>query len=326
MTHLMHKLAAQAAVGATDGSSFWFPAQASTVAADVDWIYGYIYWVSVFFVLLIVGLGVLFILKFRSSKHEAAAPGGHSTALEITWTVIPTILVAFMFYFGLTGYLDMRTPPQDAQQIGVTGIKWAWSFTYPNGHTDSVLHVPIDEPVQLTMTSEDVIHSFYVPAFRVKQDVVPGRYTHLWFTATQAGEHHVFCTEYCGTKHSEMLTKVVVHPPGEYEKWLATTGDKLAKLSPAEAGKELFTQNGCGACHSTDGRPGVGPSMKGAWGNARELADGSTATFDENYVRKSILEPVSQVVKGFPPAMPTFQGRIKDQEITAIIEYLKTLK
>lgn len=308
-------------------ATFWFPEQASTVAPGVDWVYYFIYWVSVFFfVLLMVGM-TLFAFKYKRKKGvQNEARAGHNNLLEIVWTAIPSLIVVAIFYFGVTTYLDMRQPPADAYPVNVTGIKWAWSFTYPNGHVEPELHVPVNRPVKLTMTSEDVIHSFFVPAFRVKQDVVPGRYTTLWFEATKTGEFQVFCTEFCGTKHSDMLTKVIVHPEGEFEKWLAGAADSTAGMPLAEAGAKLFEKQGCKQCHSIDGSPGVGPSMKGLWDKTESLTGGATAKVDENYIRESILEPMAKVVNGFPPAMPTYAGRIKDKEITAIIEYVKTLK
>jgi cytochrome c oxidase subunit 2 len=186
--------------------------------------------------------------------------------------------------------------------------------------------VPVDVPVRLVLTSEDVIHSFFVPAFRVKKDVVPGRYNTAWFEATAAGEYDVFCAEYCGTGHSDMLAKVVVHPPGEFEKWLAEASDFLSRLSPADAGERLVKTRGCRQCHTVDGKANIGPSFLGVFGRAGKLKDGASYTVEENYIRRSILDPQGEIVAGYEPVMPTYQGRLKDQEITAIIEYLKTLR
>ena len=313
-------------VTAGSEATYWFPPQASTTAAEIDWIYYFIYWISVFFTVLILAAGVWFMIKFRSKKTAPAAPAGHNTALEVTWTVVPAILCVFIFYFGLTGYMDTHTAPDDSYTVNVTGVKWAWSFTYPDGTVSDTLHVPAHRPVRLVMTAEDDIHSLFIPAFRTKQDVVPGRYSEEWFEATEVGEFPIFCTEYCGTKHSEMLSKVVVHPEEDFTKWLAQAGNIHERMSPVEAGELLVKQRGCLQCHSLDGSVGTGPTFKGVWGRNEKLADGSAVTVDENYVRTSILQPQAQIVANYGPVMPTFQGKLKDRDITAIIEYLKTLK
>ena len=310
---------------ASEGS-FWFPPQASTTAATVDWVYYFIYWICVFFTVLILAAALWFVFAFRSKKSAPAAAAAHNTALEITWTVVPGILCVFIFYFGLTGYMDTRTAPDDSYEIHVTGQKWFWTFTYPNGAITPELHIPAHRPVRLIMTSNDVLHSFFIPAFRTKQDVVPGRYTEEWFEATETGEFQVFCTEYCGTKHSEMLTKTFVHEQDDFDKWLAKAGDVHEGHTPAEAGEILTKQRGCLACHSLDGSKAIGPTWKGIWGRSEQLSDGSSVKVDENYVRTSILQPQSQIVAGYPGSMPTFQGQLKDRDITAIIEYFKTLK
>lgn len=314
----------QAAV-ASEGS-FWFPPQASTTASTVDWVYYFIYWVCVFFTVLITGAAIYFVIQFRSKKNAPPAAAAHNTVLEITWTVVPGIISVFIFYFGLTGYMDTRTAPDDAYEIHVTGQKWSWTFTYPNGAITGELHIPVHRPVRLIMTSNDVLHSFFVPAFRTKQDVVPGRYTEEWFEATETGEFQVFCTEYCGTDHSAMLTTTFVHTEAEFEEWLRKAGDIHEGHTPVEAGEILVKQRGCLVCHSLDGSTKTGPSYKGMWGKTESLADGSSVKVDENYVRTSILEPQAQIVAGFPGSMPTFKGQLKDKDITAIIEYFKTLK
>ena len=313
----------------TSEPTFWMPSAAATQAEVVDLLYYFLYYVSVASFVVIMVVLVYFIVKYKAkSKGERAqSPGGHNTLLEISWTIPPAIVSVFVFVVGAKGYIDMKSPPRDSMEIGVTAYKWAWQFTYPNGHKDANLHVPPDTPVRLVMSSDDVLHSFYVPSFRIKQDVVPGRYTEVWFKATESGEYQIFCTEYCGTKHSEMLAKVTVHESEDaYEKWLDSQGNILDKLPPDEAGAKLVAQNGCTACHSLDGKKGVGPSFKGTWGQERAFADGTNAVMDENYVRNSILNPQGQVVKGYAPVMPTFQGKLSDRQIDAIIAYLKTLK
>lgn len=325
MNTLVGSMLSQLVIAGSE-ASYWFPPQASTTAAEVDWVYYFIYWISVFFTVMIVSAGLYFMWRFRSKKTAGAAAAAHNTTLEVTWTVVPGILCACIFYFGLTGYMDTHTPPDDAYVVNVTGVKWAWSFTYPDGTVSDTLHVPVHRPVRLVMTSEDVIHSLFIPAFRTKQDVVPGRYTEEWFEATETGEFTIFCAEFCGTKHSEMLSKVVVHPEGDFTKWLSAAGNIHERMSPVEAGELLVKQRGCMQCHSTDGSPSTGPSWKGIWGRGEKLADGSSVTVDENYIRSSIFQPQAQIVAGYGPVMPTFQGKLKDRDITAIIEYFKTLK
>ncbi len=309
-----------------DGSSFWMPPQVSTVAHGVDWLFHFILAVSVFFFLLIVVLMVVFVIRYRRREgREAEASPTHNTALELTWTVIPVVIVVVIFFFGFKGFLDMSTPPRNAYEILVDGQKWNWTFTYPNGYSDANLHVPVARPVRLVMTSADVIHSLYVPAFRIKADVVPGRYSKAWFEATAPGTYELFCAEYCGTSHSDMIAQVVVHPAGEFESWLEQASNFLETMTPVEAGRKLFLVRGCQQCHSVDGTAKTGPSLLGVFGHSQGLADGSMVVADENYIRESILEPMARVVAGYEPVMPTYQGRIKDDEITAIIEYLKSL-
>jgi len=316
-----------AAVGQSDQGSFWFPAQASRYAPEVDFLFNFILWISTVFFVVIIALMVLFIIRYR--RRAGVAPektATHNTALELTWSILPGILLLVMFWMGAKAFIGLREPPEDSYEIAVTGQKWTWSFTYPNGHVDPELHVPVDTPVRLVLSSDDVIHSFFVPAFRIKQDAVPGRYTKLWFNAKETGTFQVFCAEYCGTKHSDMLTHVVVHEPGGFEKWLADSSDFLAKLPPAEAGKKIYESYGCKVCHTVDGTPGIGPSWKGVYGNKRSFTDGTSEVAEENYLRQSILEPQAKVVAGFGPVMPTFKGKLKDAEITALIEFIKTLK
>lgn len=312
---------------ANTDAGLWMPEQASTVASEVDWLFLFILWICIAMFVLIAILLAVFVVKFHGKPGQRSQKSpSHSTALEMAWTIPPTIVVLVIFYLGFRGYLDMTTPPPNAYEIQVTAFKWGWSFTYPNGHVDSTLHVPLDRPVRLILQSQDVIHSLYVPSFRVKKDVVPGRYNHMWFQATQAGSFDLYCTEYCGTGHSLMLTKVEVQEPSAFTKWLEDAGNFVDKMPPAEAGLKLFELRGCKQCHSVDGSRMTGPSFKGLFGNARNFTAGGDVTADENYIRESILNPSAKVVKGFENVMPTYQGRMKDNEITAIIEYIKTLK
>ncbi|HNX48536.1 MAG TPA: cytochrome c oxidase subunit II [Thermoanaerobaculaceae bacterium] len=312
--------------GPKDGG-FWMPPAATATAGDVDTLFHFILGISAAFFLLIVGLMVLFVFRYHRGRAARPAPSSsHNTALELTWTIIPLILVVVIFGWGVRVFLDINTVPADAYEVQVTGQKWKWFFTYPNGHVDENLHVPVHRPVRLVMTSEDVIHSFFVPAFRIKRDVLPGRYTKLWFEATRSGEFQVFCAEYCGAGHSDMLAQVIVHEPGGFEKWLEQEANVLAKLPPAEAGARLYKMRGCAQCHSVDGKAGIGPTFLGLVGEPVPLQTGGPVSADENYIRESILEPQAKLVAGFQPVMPTYKGRLKDQEITAIISYLKTLQ
>lgn len=307
--------------------SFWMPSQGSTTASEVDTVFFIIYWISVFFFAVIVGLMVWFVLRYRRrGPDDTVRPSrSHSTVLEVTWTAIPVIVSVVLFVIGFRGFMDLATPPRNAYEISVTGQKWQWFFTYPNGFVTSELHVPVDRPVKLTMTSEDVIHSLWIPAFRVKKDVVPGRYNRTWFEAHEPGSYPLLCTEYCGTGHSDMLTTVTVHEPGMFEIWLAQSSNLLETMPPAEAGALLVQRNGCVQCHSIDGKAGIGPSFRELYGHTFATRDGRTVTADDDYIRQSILEPMATIVAGFEPVMPTYAGKLKDQEITAIIAYLKTL-
>ncbi len=313
------------------GPNFWLPRQGSTTASDVDFLFNAVTSISIFFFVLITVVLFYFVYKYRSRPgHKAQASAVHNQALEVTWTVIPVLIVVWIFWEGFTGFLNLQTPPQNAYEVQVLGQKWKWLFTYPNGAVDDNLHVPPDEPVRLVMTSQDVLHSLYVPDFRIKRDVVPGRYERVWFQATAPGEYQIFCAEYCGTSHSAMLAQVIVHKTRpEFDKWLEDAGNFLDKLPPEklwEGGQKLYSQRGCKQCHTIDGVSGIGPSFKGIWGRNEAMKGGAQVVVEENYIRESILNPQAKIVAGYEPVMPTYQGRLKDKEITAIIEYLKTLK
>jgi cytochrome c oxidase subunit II len=313
-----------------ESDDFWMPLDASITTRSVDWVYDFMVWMSVVSCALIFGAMVYFCIKYRAKPRAAnqkvEPSSDHSTVLEVTWSVVPLFVVIALFVWGFKGYVDLRTPPRDAMEIRATGQKWKWVFTYPGGLVDDTLHVPVDRPVRMVISSVDVLHSLFIPNFRVKMDAVPGRYTDLWFHATQTGKFPVFCAEYCGTSHSDMLSEVVVHPPGGFEKWLEEQNNKLLSLPPAELGKLLYEKQGCNVCHSVDGSPKIGPSWKGLFGKATPLASGGTVTADENYVRESIVDPAAKVVQGFPPSMPSYAGKLKDSELDGIIAYIKTLK
>jgi cytochrome c oxidase subunit II len=306
--------------------STWMPPEASTAAVNADAAFYFIYWVSAFFFVLIVCLMLLFVLRYRQRVAGAPATGtvNHHNMLELTWSGIPLILVVVMFYMGFRGFMNLSQAPANAMDVRVLGQKWSWAFTYPNGHVDTELHVPLDVPVRLILESQDVIHSFFIPAFRIKRDAVPGRYNKIWFQATQTGEYLALCAEYCGTGHSDMLARVVVHEPGQFEKWMAEAADPFRTKTPAQVGADIVVRR-CATCHSIDGRAGTGPTFKGIYEQNVKLKDGTTVLIDDDYIRESVLYPQAKIVAGFEPVMPTFRGQLSDRQITAVIEYIQEL-
>ena len=309
------------------------PVRASNLAGGWDELYIFLVWLSVFFFVLVVGLTVYFIVRYRKSKNpEPTSHAHHHLLLEITWTAIPLVLVMIIFAWGYLDYRNMVHAPKDAYEINVVGKQWLWQFQYPHGQsTIGELYVPLNKPVKLKMTADDVLHSFFVPQFRVKQDVVPGMYTYVWFEATKPGEFDIFCTEYCGTGHSAMLGKVFVLEDYKWDLWLAGqlgAGDAMAMAAkdPVAAGADVYKGKGCNACHSVDGSVGIGPSFKGLYGKTEQFIDGSSAIVDDNYIRESTENPQAKVVKGFNPVMPTFKGLLKEEELNAMIAYIKSLK
>lgn len=307
---------------------FWLPVRGSVTADASDNLFGFIMWVSVVSCLMLMGLMILFVTKYRatSRKTKPQPSTDHHTGLEIIWSVVPLPIVIGMFAWGFQGFVELRTTPKDAYEVRVTGQKWKWLFEYPNGLTDDVLHVPMGQKTRVVINAVDVLHSFYLPAFRTKIDAVPGRYTELWFEPTAPGEYPIFCAEYCGTNHSGMITKVVVHEPKEFKSWLRKQEMLIETLPPVELGQKMYNQNGCSTCHSTDGTIKTGPSFKGVFGKTETLSDGSKITVDENYIRQSVLEPQSQIVQGFPPVMPTFKGKLSDKKIAGLIAFIKSQK
>ena len=310
----------------------WIPEAASNLAGKVDGVLLTITLLSLFFFVLITVIIVIFAVKYRRKRDDEQTPYiTGSEPLEIIWTVIPSILLIVLFVYGFVVYKEMRNPPADAVDITVTGKQWLWTFDYYNGKkTLNELYVEQNRPPRLVMISDDVLHSFFVPGFRVKQDLLPGRYVQLWFIPTKIGTFDIFCAEYCGTGHSVMLGKVNVLSPEAYSIWEhglpGEEGPAVASLPPAELGEKIYKEKGCNACHSIDGSTLVGPSFKGVFGHTVELADGSKVEADENYIRESILEPQAKIVKGFQPVMPSFKGILSDEEVTAVIAYIKTLK
>jgi cytochrome c oxidase subunit 2 len=302
------------------------PPAGSTIAGSVDALFYLILYISIFFFVIVVGAALLFSLKYRrKGEAEALSQVDKNTALEIIWTVFPIVIVVVLFILGFTVYMKMNVVPKDALEIKVTAQRWLWTFDYPGG-TNSVneLVVPAGKPIKLLMSSTDVIHSFFVPDFRVKMDVLPNRYSTAWFDAPNPGEHNILCAEYCGKGHSEMMGKVRVVSEREYAEWLQKGAGPPEGMSLEEFGERLYTSRRCVTCHSIDGSANVGPTFLGVFGNKVTLKGGQQATADENYIRESILHPEAKVVAGFEPVMPTYQGLVNDREIDALIAFIKS--
>ncbi len=311
-----------------NSKTFWLPEKASTFVDIVDPAFNLFLWISIFFFGLICILIAVFTVKYlrRRPNQLATAQITHNLTLELSWTILPLIIVMGLFFLGMKGYLNMRVAPAGYSQVNVKAQKWSWGFEYPSGAINDTLVVPVNTPIKLVMTSRDVLHSFYIPAFRTKADVIPNRYHALWFQATRTGVFPVECTQYCGTNHSYMLTAVKVVEPEAYEEWLATASDPGKGKSPAQFGAILYQKRGCNACHSIDGSKAVGPSWKGLFGRTENCGAGGMVMVDEAYIRESMMEPTAKVVMGFQPVMPVFKGVLSDREIVALIEYIKTLK
>lgn len=294
------------------------------MAGKVDALYFFLVAVSAFFVIVIAAFVIYFGIRYRRRAHgEVGTKVVPSLALEIAWTIIPLGLGLVMFAWGAQVYFNQARPPAETLDIYVVGKQWMWKFQHLDGRREiNELHVPVGRAVRLTGTSEDVIHSFFVPAFRLKADVIPGRYTTLWFNATKAGSYHLFCAEYCGTKHSGMVGTVVVMEPNEYQAWLAGGG---GEGSLASQGQKLFQDLACITCHRADGQ-GRGPVLEGVFGSRVSLNNGQVVVADEAYLRESILSPSAKIVAGFQPLMPTFQGLVSEEQLLALIEYVKSLK
>jgi len=301
----------------------FFPDQASSFARDVDALTLWLIGMSAFFTVLIAAMVVIFAIRYRRRSESQVGEAFHESALlEITWTVIPLIIVLFTFAWGAKVYFRLYRPPAEAAEYHITGKQWMWKTQHPTGQREiNELHLPVGEPVKLTMTSEDVIHSFFVPAFRAKSDVVPGRYTTMWFTPTKPGRYHLFCTEYCGAEHSRMIGWVTVMEADEYQEWLASVP---VPQTPAEQGAAVYARLACAECHA-DGRGGKAPDLHGIFGTERRLASGESVTADETYLRESILDPGARVAAGFERTMPSFRGQVDEEEMIALIRYLKSM-
>lgn len=358
MTMLLPLMTASAA--RAEGGTFWMPKAASTYAQDVDDVFYFIYYTDAVFFAVLMAAMILMAVKYRRKAEGESTPvikGNHT--LELAWSVFPTFLLVAMFWLGFKGWMNMAVPPADAMEVRVIGQKWNWTYQYPAANIGGVdypsfevagadaacmervadptrdiecnaaLVVPAGKPVKLVMNSRDVLHSFFVPDFRMKRDVIPGRYTQQWFEAPEVGEHNVFCTEYCGDRHGYMYSKVEVKSPADFEAWKLEQHKKAAAsglVSGAELGAQLFASKGCAGCHKIDGTKLVGPWLNGKFGAQEQLADGSTVTIDEGYLRESILVPGAKIVAGYPPSMPPYQGQLDDRQVEGLIEYIKSLK
>jgi cytochrome c oxidase subunit 2 len=301
------------------------PEQASSIAGEYDALFFFLVAISLFFGVLIAAVVVTFAIRFRRKSDDERPKAIHgSLPLEIAWTLIPAAIVAVVFLWSAEVFFRMHRVPKDAMQINVVGKRWMWKLQHMSGQREiNELHLPVGVPVKLTLTSEDVIHSFFVPAFRIKKDAVPGRYNTIWFTPTKTGRYHLFCAEYCGTKHSAMIGTVIVLEPAQFQAWLA--GGPAAGQSLAAAGEKLFQELACVTCHRGD-TGARGPSLEGVFGNPVKLQGGSTVVADEAYLRESIMTPTARVVEGYQPIMPTFQGLISEEGLLQLIAYIETLK
>jgi cytochrome c oxidase subunit II len=313
---------------------------ASNHAASLDGLYVFLTIVCGISFVLVIGAMVYFMWKYKKrSDNDKTSPLTHNGKLEFLWSAIPAVFLMLFFIWGELDFVKLSTPPADAIDIRVTGQKWYWTIEYPgrsvacttpveDGEIAPLLVVPKDQPVRLTMTSQDVIHSFYVPAFRVKKDVIPGRYTNLWFTAIQEGTFPVFCTEYCGDEHSSMLAVVKVVAPEDYEDAVLACTELEAPegATREEFGELVYKALACNSCHNTDTSVKVGPGFGGLYGKTETMTDGTTVVADENYIRESILQPNAKIVAGFTPQMPSFAGKINDDQMDALIAYIKSLK
>ena len=301
-----------------------FPEQASTFAWQVDALYFYLIAVSAFFTIGIVAAIIFFVLKYREKEKYATGAEIHgSIGLETLWSIIPFIISMTIFLGGAVIYYNQYRMPADTMEIYVVGKQWMWKMQHTTGQREiNELHVPVNRKIKLTMTTEDVLHDFFIPAFRTKMDVVPGRYTTLWFEATKPGKYHLFCAEYCGLNHSGMGGYVYVMEQRDFDNWLSGT---VSGQTPVEAGKELFeTKLGCASCHQQNDQ-GRGPTLTGIYGKEQKLTNGQSVIADDEYIRNSILNPTGQIVEGYQPIMPTFKGQVTEEQLVSLVAYIKSL-
>ncbi|HEU4510178.1 MAG TPA: cytochrome c oxidase subunit II [Pyrinomonadaceae bacterium] len=300
------------------------PERASSFSWKVDALYFYLSGVTLFFTLLISATLIFFVVRYRRrSPYEIPRPIAGSHKLETIWTIIPFVIAMTMFGWGARIYFEQYSPPTNAVEIYVVGKQWMWKMQHATGQREiNELHVPVGRKVKLIMTSEDVIHDLFVPAFRTKMDVVPGRYTTLWFEPTKVGRYHLFCAEYCGMNHSGMVGSVIVMEAREFDNWLS---GNTGSTTPAAAGQQLYQTLGCASCHGGTGEGGRGPTLAGSFGRLSPLQNGESQRVDEGYIRESILNPQAKLVAGFGPIMPTFQGQISEDQLVQMIAFIKSL-
>lgn len=299
-----------------------FPPEASALAPYMDALYFFLILISLVGIVIVSILVFGFSFLYRRERHPEAVQIEGSTILEATWTIIPLGLFMIVFVWGALLYFRVYNPPPNAMNIYIVGKQWMWKAEHPGGqHEINALHIPINKPIQLTMISQDVFHSFSIPAFRIKREVIPGRYTTVWFEATKAGTYHLFCTQYCGTAHSAMIGEIVAMQPEEYQAWTqtSTSGNSLA-----QNGERLFASLSCNACHSGAANA-RGPNLANVYGSKLQLTNGSSITVDEAYLRDSILNPSAHVTSGYAPIMPTYQGQISEEGLIDLVEYIKSL-
>lgn len=302
-------------LASAEGNSLLLPPAASTFTPHIDWVFYFVTWVAIFFFPLIIGVMVYFAVVYRKEVHpNPEATPTHHLGLELLWSVVPLVIVMYMFWIGVQGMNQMYNEPGDnAYEVMVSASKWNWSFKHPNGHSESFLEAPVGRPVKLIMRSSDVIHSLFVPAFRIKRDIVPGRYTTVWFEATKTGTFPLYCAEYCGTNHSRMITEVRVKPAN----WLPP--------APVVSGDKLY-ETFCKSCHTNDGKPLIGPSFQGLFGATREMASGAGVLADEAYIRESIREPQAKIAKGGLPGAVMTKFSLTDEEVELLVDYIKRAK
>ena len=301
-----------------------WPEQASSVAWQVDALYVLLLALTVLFTVLVFGLVIGFALKYKRKSDDEVPEQIHgSIPLELAWTIIPLFMAIGVFTLGADVFFRIQRAPADPLEVYVVGKQWMWKLQHESGKREiNTLHVPVGQPVRLTMTSEDVLHDFFIPAFRVKKDVVPGRYTTMWFEATKVGEYHLFCAEFCGTQHAYMIGKVIAMEPGDYHDWLM--GGPTASLSMAEAGEQQFTQLGCQTCHKSESG-GRGPSLVGVYNEPQKLTNGKEVVADTDFLRESILYPNAKILEGYQAIMPAYDGQINEQSLNQLVAYIKSL-
>jgi len=300
-----------------------FPPQASTSAHEIDNLYFALTAISVFFIAVIFLPIIFFCIKYRcGSLADRSNPSSGSNVVEFSWTLLPTLMGFGLFAWSAVDYFRIESKPNDAIDVQVVGKQWMWKIQHAEGKREiNELHIPVDRTVALTLTSQDVIHSFFVPAFRVKQDVVPGKYTSEWFKATRTGEYRIFCSQYCGTQHAQMIGRVVVMQPQAYERWLKT-GQQTESI--VREGERLFHDRGCSGCHAPNSQFHA-PLLEGLYRNPVPLSDGTLVTADDQYLRDSILQPAKQISAGYDNIMPSFSGHLTEEEIMQLIAYLKAI-